>query len=227
MILPGSEVSGGILCPDGKFPEYEATCELLEAAISGIRYAAPEAKIVLHTAAEPEHEVYTKFLDTYGGRLDYDIIGVSYFPYKKTYGMSVLRENIEQLSRKYGKKVCIVETAMPYTMQDYASQEKLGVNARKGMATKNAPMPENSRYDISPNGQLEYMKNLAAMAGNACGCIGFYYWEPAWIPVVGSGWATSASIQYLGVKEPCGNEWANQALFDYDGNALPALRAFE
>lgn len=22
---------------------------------------------------------------------------------------------------------------------------------------------------------------------------------------------------------PCGNEWANQALFDYDGNALPAL----
>ena len=23
------------------------------------------------------------------------------------------------------------------------------------------------------------------------------------------------------VKEPCGNEWANQALFDYQGNALP------
>ena len=22
---------------------------------------------------------------------------------------------------------------------------------------------------------------------------------------------------------PCGNEWANQALFDYDGNALPTL----
>lgn len=22
---------------------------------------------------------------------------------------------------------------------------------------------------------------------------------------------------------PCGNEWANQALFDYDGNVLPAL----
>ncbi len=25
------------------------------------------------------------------------------------------------------------------------------------------------------------------------------------------------------LKGPGGNEWANQALFDYDGNALPAL----
>ena len=52
---------------------------------------------------------------------------------------------------------------------------------------------------------------------------GFYYWEPAWIPVAGSGWATKAGLAYIKDKGPCGNEWANQALFDYDGNALPAL----
>ncbi|MCM1552954.1 MAG: arabinogalactan endo-1,4-beta-galactosidase, partial [Butyrivibrio sp.] len=28
-----------------------------------------------------------------------------------------------------------------------------------------------------------------------------------------------------GEKGPGGNEWANQALFDYEGNALPALEA--
>ena len=50
---------------------------------------------------------------------------------------------------------------------------------------------------------------------------GFFYWEPAWIPVSGSGWATEASLKYMNDKGPCGNEWANQALFDYDGNALP------
>ena len=50
-----------------------------------------------------------------------------------------------------------------------------------------------------------------------------YYWEPAWIPVAGSGWATEASLKYMQDKGPCGNEWANQALFDYEGNALPAL----
>ena len=28
---------------------------------------------------------------------------------------------------------------------------------------------------------------------------------------------------YMNDPGPCGNEWANQALFDYDGNVLPAL----
>ena len=47
--------------------------------------------------------------------------------------------------------------------------------------------------------------------------------EPAWTPVHGSGWATPASLKYMNDPGPCGNEWANQALFDYDGNVLPAL----
>lgn len=33
------------------------------------------------------------------------------------------------------------------------------------------------------------------------------------------------AIAYMDEKGPGGNEWANQALFDYDGNALPALEA--
>ena len=53
---------------------------------------------------------------------------------------------------------------------------------------------------------------------------GFFYWEPAWIPVQGSGWATPASLKYIQDPGPCGNEWANQALFDYEGNALPTLK---
>ncbi len=56
---------------------------------------------------------------------------------------------------------------------------------------------------------------------------GFFYWEPGWIPVPGSGWATYEALEYTGEKGPCGNEWANQALFDYDGNALPALEVIK
>ena len=40
----------------------------------------------------------------------------------------------------------------------------------------------------------------------------FFWWEPAWIPVPGSGWATPASLKYMNDPGPCGNEWANQAL---------------
>ena len=53
---------------------------------------------------------------------------------------------------------------------------------------------------------------------------GFYYWEPAWIPMPGCGWANEESLNYIQDPGPGGNEWANQALFDYDGNALPALK---
>ena len=53
---------------------------------------------------------------------------------------------------------------------------------------------------------------------------GFVYWEPAWLPVPGCGWANEAALAYTGEQGPGGNEWANQALFDYDGNALPALK---
>jgi arabinogalactan endo-1,4-beta-galactosidase len=47
---------------------------------------------------------------------------------------------------------------------------------------------------------------------------------PAWIPVPGCGWANEESLKYIQDPGPGGNEWANQALFDYDGNALPALK---
>lgn len=56
---------------------------------------------------------------------------------------------------------------------------------------------------------------------------GFFYWELGWLPVAGSGWATAEALQYIKEAGPCGNEWANQALFDYDGNALPALEAIK
>jgi arabinogalactan endo-1,4-beta-galactosidase len=58
---------------------------------------------------------------------------------------------------------------------------------------------------------------------NAFYVCGFFYWEPAWIPLSGSGWATAASLEYMKDPGPCGNEWANQALFDYKGNTLPTL----
>ena len=52
---------------------------------------------------------------------------------------------------------------------------------------------------------------------------GFIWWEPAWLPVPGAEWAKPASLAYVHEPGPGGNEWANQGLFDYDGNALPAL----
>ncbi|WP_028281420.1 glycosyl hydrolase 53 family protein [Arthrobacter sp. H5] len=52
------------------------------------------------------------------------------------------------------------------------------------------------------------------------------YWEPAWLPVRGTTWASAAGMHYGSDHAQPGNPWANQALFDYSGNALPSLEIF-
>ena len=80
---------------------------------------------------------------------------------------------------------------------------------------------------MTPKGQSDFMNDFMTRISDIEGCLGFYYWEPGWIPVPGCGWATEAALKYTGEKGPGGNEWANQALFDYDGNALPALEVIK
>lgn len=90
------------------------------------------------------------------------------------------------------------------------------------MATK-PELVEKLNYPMTKEGQASFMKDLMKLIADIPGGEGFYYWEPSWIPVSGCGWATEAALAYTGEKGSGGNEWANQTLFDYDGNALPAL----
>ena len=92
----------------------------------------------------------------------------------------------------------------------------------KGKATR-PELVERLTYPMTPEGQADFMQDVMERIAEVEGGLGFFYWEPAWIPVPGCGWATEAALEYTGEKGPGGNEWANQALFDYEGNALPAL----
>jgi arabinogalactan endo-1,4-beta-galactosidase len=48
--------------------------------------------------------------------------------------------------------------------------------------------------------------------------LGFFYWEPTWTAVPGNGWDPADPAS--------GNGWENQALFDFDHRALPAMNIF-
>ena len=87
-------------------------------------------------------------------------------------------------------------------------------------------MPAGRAAPGTPEGQDAFLRELAQVIRSVPQGLGkgLIWWEPAWIPAPGSGWATEAALKYLGEEGPGGNEWANQALFDYSGNALPALR---
>ena len=71
-------------------------------------------------------------------------------------------------------------------------------------------------YDISVEGQAALLRDVIAAVAGTPGGFGVFYWEGAWLPVEGAGWASA--------RTKC--SWANQALFDYEGRALPSLAAF-
>ncbi len=136
----------------------------------------------------------------------------------------MLNDNMNDIAERYGKDLVIAEVSMGYTMEDYKNYEKLSDEERKGYATRPA-LVEKIEYPMTKQGQYDFMEDFLNRISHIKGGKGkgFFYWEPAWIPVPGSGWATPASLKYMNDPGPCGNEWANQALFDYDGNALPTL----
>ena len=131
---------------------------------------------------------------------------------------------MNDIAVRYGKELIVAEVSMGYTMEDYKSYEKLEDSERKGYATRQE-LVDKIEYPMTVQGQVDFTKdflNRVAHVADDKGC-GFFWCEPAWIPVPGSGWATPASLKYMNDPGPCGNEWANQALFDYKGNALPTL----
>lgn len=226
LVQVGNEVTNGILWPYGQVPDYDNLARLLNAGIKGVRAVDKEIPIMIHLDNGGNNALYREWFDHFLQKgEDFQIIGLSYYPF--WHGtMEDLRNNMNDIALRYGKELMIAEVSMGFTTQDYAAYEKLPPEKRKGMATK-PDLVEKIEYPMTKEGQKQFLEDLFQCLkqvpdGKARG---YFYWEAAWIPVAGSGWASDAAIAYMKEKGPGGNEWANQALFDYDGNALPALCA--
>ena len=234
MIQVGNELSNGILWPTGRVPEYDNIARYVKSGIRAVRdvsrISGKDIKVMVHLDNGGKNELYRNWFDEYIHKNkgeDFDIIGLSYYPF--WHGtLSDLANNMNDSAVRYKKELIVAEVSMGHTVEDYIDYEKLAPDKRKGMATK-PELCEKVPFAMTKEGQSEFMKaflqtleNVPEHKGR-----GFFYWEPAWLPVQGSGWATEPSLVYMKEKGPCGNEWANQALFDYDGNALPALRTIK
>lgn len=224
MIQVGNELSNGLCWPEGKVPEYDNIARMVSAGIRACRKVDASIPLMIHLDNGGNNALYREWFDNYTKRgEDFEYIGLSYYPF--WHGtLDMLENNMNDIAVRYGKDLIVAEVSMGYTMEDYASYEKLTPEQRKGYATRQA-LVEKIEYPMTKEGQCDFMTDFLNRVANVADNKGkgFFYWEPAWIPVPGSGWATPASLEYIQDPGPCGNEWANQALFDYDGNALPAL----
>lgn len=225
MVQVGNELSNGLLWPEGKVPNYDAIAKFVNAGIRGVRKRNKTVPIMIHLDNGGNNALYREWFDNFMERgEDFEIIGLSYYPF--WHGtLDMLEHNMNDIAKRYGKDLVVAEVSMGYTMEDYKEYEKLADEERKGYATRQE-LVDKIEYSMTIQGQMDFMKDflnrishIADQKGK-----GFFWWEPAWIPVHGSGWATPASLEYIKDAGPCGNEWANQALFDYKGNALPTLK---
>jgi arabinogalactan endo-1,4-beta-galactosidase len=137
--------------------------------------------------------------------VDFDLIGLSYYPYWHG-SLSDVRRNLDNLAARYGKPIVIVETAYTWTFGDLDGYPNI-------IDQWYIPAPE---YPATPVGQALFIRDLLSVVARTPDKLGrgVVYWEPAWIP--GVGW-----------KPGEGNAWDNQTLFDAQGRALESVNAMQ
>jgi len=227
MVQVGNELTNGLLWPEGQVPNYGNIARFVSAGIRAVKETCPAARIMIHLDNGGNNALYREWFEQYiqvNKGEDFDIIGLSYYPF--WHGtLQDLANNMDDIAVRFGKELVVAEVSMGHTVEDYDAYEKLVPENRKGMATKPA-LCEKVPFPMTKEGQCDFMKAFLEVIEKVPENKGrgFFYWEAGWLPVAGSGWATEEALAYIKEAGPGGNEWANQALFDYDGNALPALQ---
>jgi len=226
----GNEITNGMLWPIGKVDydkvtgnpaSYDNMIKFLKAGVAAARESG-NVKIILHLEKSCDNVRYRQWFDAVtAAGIDYDIIGVSYYPH--WHGkINDLKNNLDDISTRYNKDILIVETAYPFTNDHYA-----GIQGISFVVNENIKLPDGSLppYSHTIEGQSDFLRDLVKTVKSVKRCKGLYYWEPGWLPVEGSTWSTEPARKYIGEEHKTGgNEWANQCLFDFKGNLLPAIK---
>ena len=197
----GNEINSGILFPFGDIlSSSDQFIDLINHGINAIRSVSANTKIILHFAG---HENANWFYN-YVNEVDYDIIGISYYPIWHGKSLTDLEQNLTELSENFGREIIIAETAYPFTLNwnDWTNNI---VGLDEQLILPN--------YPATPLGQQNFIKDLKNIILELDNGIGFCYWG-------------AELIAWDGENSDSGSVWENQALFDFENKELPVLQEF-
>ena len=250
MVQVGNEITQGILTPKtrGDFWTNEATakngCAYLSAGSKAVREVLPSAKVLLHIEGMNQ-DTYRGVMNSWKNHgVDYDIFATSAYQFwlwanDKFTVMDTINGCVNMAKQEFGKDTLISETSWPFTNENSDGTN----NSTNGAGHNNIP--------VSPQGQVDAMRELYSDMMVSGNILGAFWWEPAWIPamagwnyyqynidassVYGCGWATEASrgyypdskLYYDGKPTWGGSSWDNQALFDDHGHPLQSLNMYK
>lgn len=196
----GNEINHGFIWPDGNISKLAQFKELLQKGTRAVRETNSQTKIIIHYAGfENANQFYTNI-----SNVDYDIIGLSYYPMWHGKNLETLKQNLISISDTHNKPIFIAETSYPFTFgwNDYT-------NNVIGLESQILP-----QFSATPQGQKDYLNNLKEIINNVPKGIGFCYWGGEW-------------ISFKGNTASNGSSWENQAFWDFENKSLPVLDCFK
>lgn len=109
MVQVGNEINHGMIWPEGNIGNLDSLAQLIYAGINGVRVVAPATTIMLHVALGGQNDECLFFYDNMIARqVPFDVIGLSYYP-KWHCTLEDLQYNLNDLARRYGKDIIVVE----------------------------------------------------------------------------------------------------------------------
>lgn len=172
-IQPGNEISYGMLWGTEDSPSsslkktfmgsnanWDRFGKLLNQAVKACREVCPDAKIVLHTERMAQVDVLKNFYDKMKSLdVDYDIIGLSYYPYFHG-DMSVLDNALNTLQSRFPEKnIMIVETGYSYKWEVPGTTHSF-----------------TNKWPYSDEGQDKFAKDLVATLEKYKNVNGLFWW---------------------------------------------------
>ena len=209
MVQIGNEVTNGMLWPDGENDQnFDNLAALLKEGYRATKDCSPSTLVMLHVDNGGNNEMYHWWFDSIiKHEVPFDLIGASYYPY--WHGtLADLQNNLSDIALRYGKDIIVVETAYAFTMDDNDNYKNI------------ITVQERPGYPFTPDGQAKILADIMTIiraVPNGHG-LGVMWWDATWTAVEGNGWDPS--------RPSSGNNWENQALFDYNNRALPAMNLF-
>lgn len=207
MVQVGNETNSMILRPaDTKMPmDWIRNASLLNKGIKAVRDISKEKGkeigIMLHIA-QPENALWWFDQATKNGITDFDWIGLSYYPIWSEYTLNDVSTAFTTLIKNHKKRLMVVETAYPFTMEN--------ADSANNILNNDALI---SGYPATQQGQFNYLVKLRTIIKESGG-EGLNYWEPAWV-------STKCSTQWAQ-----GSHWDNATLFDHDYRATLGLKFY-
>lgn len=252
MVQIGNETNGKF-CGESTWDNmnvlFDSGCDAVHAynseILAAVHFTNPESTGRL--------EGYAKNLNS--GSVSYDVFATSYYPY--WHGtMSNLTSVLTTIADTYDKYVMVAETSWANTYVDGDGHE----NTIKD----SSQLGDYVSYNVTVQGQANVIRDVANAVNNVNvtlengdkAGLGFFYWEPAWIPVqsvydesgnekenkdeiveenkaywetFGSGWAAEAASEYDPDDAGLwhgGSAVDNQSIFDYNGYPLASMNTF-